>query len=292
MQFKNPVISTNNHRLTSQFGKRADPITGRLGVQHDGVDIVDAAGLQRTQDIWCTAIANGTVVEKWNGAEIGHGVDILHAGNILTRQYHFKSASPLKVGDKVKKGDRTGIMGTTGRSTGIHLHFGVKINSTRWNNGTYVDPAPYLNGSINIGGSSSAAIKVNDKVRINASATVYATGQHIPAFVKNNTYTVQQVNNDRALLREISSWVSAGDLISVSSSISVTPQSAFKIGDRVRVNQGAKTYTGGTLASFVFNNTYEIAQITGDRAVVGTKNTAADIIDITAAVNVRDLTRV
>jgi len=140
----NNIIHTKSERLTSPFGRRADPISGLAGVQHNGVDIVDSQGRQRNQDVWCLAIADGVVTDVHNGIEIGHGVDILHENRILSRQYHFRTFPNLRAGDKVSKGQRIGIMGTTGRSTGVHLHFEIKENSTRWNNGISVDPMPYL----------------------------------------------------------------------------------------------------------------------------------------------------
>ena len=147
MAYKNHIISTQKECRTSPFGLRVNPVTKTETEQHDGIDIVDANGLQKTTDVYSIAFADGVVVDVHNGDFIGHGVDVLHAGNILTRQYHFKAGSvKLKVGDKVKKGDRLGILGTTGRSTGVHLHFALKENSTKWNNGKYVDPEPYLNG--------------------------------------------------------------------------------------------------------------------------------------------------
>ena len=157
MGFKNNIISTQDEYITSPFGVRPNPL-GAGTEFHNGLDIVSSRGLQKTQDVWSIAIADGVVTDKHNGELIGHGIDILHDGKVLSRQYHFKSASVLKVGDKVKKGDRIGILGTTGRSTGVHLHFGVKTGSTKWDNGDYVDPTPYLDGTKNIAISSDNVI--------------------------------------------------------------------------------------------------------------------------------------
>ena len=142
-------------------------------------------------------------------------IDLQHDGRILSRQYHFRAASPLKVGDRVKKGDRIGILGATGHTTGIHLHFGIKENSTKWNNGMDVDPEPYLRGEKSIGNTppqSGTAFKVGDKVRILQTATVYATGQTIPDWAKSRVHTVGQTGSDRILLSEIFSWVWVRDL--------------------------------------------------------------------------------
>ena len=58
---------------------------------------------------------------------------------------------------------------------------------------------------------------------------------------------------------------------------------SIQVGDRVKVKSGAKTYEGKSLASFVYQNTYDVQQLSGDRAVIGQKGV------VTAAVNVKDL---
>ena len=74
-------------------------------------------------------------------------------------------------------------------------------------------------------------------------------------------------------------WVDAADIAGAASA-------AIVKGSTVKVNAGAKTYTGGGLASYVYQNTYTVIQVNGDRVVIG-KGTA-----VTAAVNVKDLTLV
>ena len=206
--YKYHIISTKNELRTSPFGWRT---LGGVREHHDGLDVVDAKRLEKTSDVLSIALADGVVVDKHNGASIGHGIDILHAGNILTRQYHFRTASALKVGDKVKADDKIGILGTTGRSTGIHLHFAVKVNSTRWSNGTFVDPEPYLRGEKAIGGGSPSAspqpvlvappqtnaeIAVGDKVRV-VHAVQY-NGEPFKTWY--DRYDVIQVSGDRVVI--------------------------------------------------------------------------------------------
>lgn len=70
-------------------------------------------------------------------------------------------------------------------------------------------------------------------------------------------------------------WVDAAD---------IQVEGAVTVGAKVKVNKGAKTYTGGSLASFVYNNTYTVMQIDGSRVVIGQNGT------VTAAVNINDLT--
>ena len=139
----NHVISTNNEIVSGEgnyFRTKQRP-------NHDGVDFVDKNGLQKKQDVYINAIAGGTVVDTTIGNSVGHSVSVLHEGNILSRYFHMKAGSVrVKAGQKVNKSDILGVMGTTGESTGIHLHLGIKTQSTAWSNGEYVDPMPYLRG--------------------------------------------------------------------------------------------------------------------------------------------------
>jgi len=146
MSYINHVISTKNEKLTSPFGIRPNP-TGTGTEMHYGIDVVDTNRLERTRDVGILAVAGGTVVEVINGSLIGWTIAVLHDGKILSSYQHMKNGSiKVKVGDTVFKGEQIGVMGTTGRSTGIHLHFAIKENSTAYNNGIWVDPVPYLKG--------------------------------------------------------------------------------------------------------------------------------------------------
>lgn len=73
-----------------------------------------------------------------------------------------------------------------------------------------------LNSNVRPTSPLSSNIKVGDKVTVKKSATKYATGQNISAFVKGNTYTVDRVEKDRVLLKEIISWVKITDLVDTS----------------------------------------------------------------------------
>lgn len=175
--------------------------------KHDGMDLVDAERKERTQDVYIVAAADGVVSDTIVGASIGYSVSIRHEGDIVTRYYHMKAGSVcVRESQSVKKGDRLGIMGTTGDSTGIHLHFGVKEKSKSWYTGEYVDPMPYLTGEKAIGAISASTssappseIKVNKKVRVNRGAKNY-DGKGVAAFVYDRVYTVDQLKNDRAVL--------------------------------------------------------------------------------------------
>ena len=173
--YKNHVISTQNERLTSGFRTAERP-------NHDGMDFTDAQRLEVKQDVEITAFADGIVTDTIVGAGIGYSVSIAHEGRILTRYFHLKPNSvKVKVGQKVKKGDVIGIMGTSGQSTGIHLHFAVKENSTAWNNGDYVAPEPYLSGVKTAGGVPIAVTKQEFIAKLAPLAVTHAQKTRISA---------------------------------------------------------------------------------------------------------------
>ena len=108
---------------------------------------------------------------------------------------------------------------------------------------------------------ATGSVTVGSKVKV--TGTHYATGQEVPGWVKQNTYTVQQVNGDRALLQEITSWVYIKDLQLISGGAAAT----INVGSRVKVT-GSHYATGQKVASFVYNNTYTVTQISGNRALL------------------------
>lgn len=116
--------------MTSRFGRRIDPFTGR-GSRHEGVDFAGSLGA----DI----LAVGDGVVTWSGERFGYGmmVEINHGKGYTTRYGHAQSVD-VKVGDVVKKGQVIARMGNTGRSTGIHVHFEVRRD------GVALDPARVL----------------------------------------------------------------------------------------------------------------------------------------------------
>jgi murein DD-endopeptidase MepM/ murein hydrolase activator NlpD len=103
--------------LSSTFGVRSDPMT-HLPSMHEGIDFVAPSGTP------IVATAPGTVrVARENGA-YGNMVEIAHAEGFATRYAHLKTIS-VQVGQTLRTGDRVGLLGNTGRSTGPHLHYEV-----------------------------------------------------------------------------------------------------------------------------------------------------------------------
>jgi murein DD-endopeptidase MepM/ murein hydrolase activator NlpD len=116
--------------MSSPFGKRVDPFSGQMS-WHSGVDFAGRKG----SDV--IAVASGVVT--FAGKRYGYGklVEISHGDGYVTRYAHHESLK-VETGDIVKKGQPIGTMGTSGRSTGPHVHFEVLKN------GRPVDPRAYV----------------------------------------------------------------------------------------------------------------------------------------------------
>ncbi|MBW8189543.1 peptidoglycan DD-metalloendopeptidase family protein [Neiella marina] len=116
--------------LSSGFGARIDPFTGKKA-SHWGVDFAGHAG----SNVHTTAAG----VVTWAGRRWGYGnlVEVSHGGGYTTR-YGHNSEIHVAVGDVVTKGDVIAAMGSTGRSTGPHVHYEVLKN------GKQVDPSPFI----------------------------------------------------------------------------------------------------------------------------------------------------
>jgi len=117
-------------RMGSPYGNRADPFSGR-GSFHPGIDMVAPAGAS------IVATAGGRVILSGPHGGYGNAVDIRHGDGVVTRYAHA-SKILVRTGDIVMPGQKIAEVGSTGRSTGPHLHFEVIVD------GAQVDPKPYL----------------------------------------------------------------------------------------------------------------------------------------------------
>lgn len=132
----NAVISNGSwpvpgySRVSSPFGYRIHPV---LGVKklHTGIDIPAPTGTP------AVAVANGTVIYSGVQGTYGNTVMIKH-DNGLVSLYAHNSSLVVRVGDKVKKGQVVSKIGSTGRSTGPHLHFEIRVNGTAQNPLSYL----------------------------------------------------------------------------------------------------------------------------------------------------------
>ena len=127
-----PSIWPVHGRLTAGFGQRMDPFSGE-GAFHPGVDIADALGTD------VVATGDGLVIEAEPDAGYGRSILIDHGDGITTRYAHL-SRIFVVVGEQVKQGEIIGAIGMSGRTTGPHLHYEVRIH------GTPVNPGRFLHG--------------------------------------------------------------------------------------------------------------------------------------------------
>jgi hypothetical protein len=116
--------------ISSYFGRRADPFTGYSAV-HKGLDFAGPEGTK------VTAVAAGLVIYSGERSGYGQMVEINHGNGLSTRYCHNEQLL-VKQGDMVRKGQDLALMGSTGRSTGPHLHFEVLKN------GVQVDPLRFV----------------------------------------------------------------------------------------------------------------------------------------------------
>ena len=144
-----PVLRDGDtYRITSPFGWRPDPVTGLGNGQHKGIDLTLWKGWSALSSVG--AAWAGTVTDVRDGVEgfdtvrtAGNRVTIDHGDGVVTKYYHLKCGSVcVAVGDTVTAGQRIGQMGSTGYSTGAHLHFQLEIF------GEPTDPMPYLLGEV------------------------------------------------------------------------------------------------------------------------------------------------
>lgn len=125
------------YKITSRFGVRKNPVSG-VRKMHNGIDLVGRTTSGSSCTDYVKAHTGGTVAAVGYSSSAGNYVQIQTGPSTVMVYYHLKNRSTLKKGAKVKKGDVVGYMGSTGNSTGAHLHFGIKYA------GSWIDPEPYL----------------------------------------------------------------------------------------------------------------------------------------------------
>jgi len=116
--------------MSSHYGWRTDPFNGKTSL-HNGLDFAGKSG----SDV--VAVASGVVTFTGRDSGYGNVVEISHGNDYVTRYAHNKETL-VQPGDVVRKGETVALMGSTGRSTGTHVHFEV------YKNGRSVDPSSYV----------------------------------------------------------------------------------------------------------------------------------------------------
>jgi murein DD-endopeptidase MepM/ murein hydrolase activator NlpD len=132
---RKPVVGETD--MTSSFGMRMHPILRRLAI-HTGIDLRGDVG----EPVRATATGKVTIAGRQGG--YGNMVEISHGNGLATRFGHLSEIS-VKVGQVVRIGEMVGRIGSTGLSTGPHLHYETRVN------GEAVDPQKFLRAGLSLG---------------------------------------------------------------------------------------------------------------------------------------------
>jgi murein DD-endopeptidase MepM/ murein hydrolase activator NlpD len=116
--------------ISSFFGRRSDPMSGNQSM-HKGIDFAGKYGAD------VVAVSDGVVISSRKRSGFGNTVEIRHGDGYMTRYAHNQK-NLVSVGEQVKQGQLIAHLGSTGRSTGPHVHFEV------WRDGRVVDPSRYI----------------------------------------------------------------------------------------------------------------------------------------------------
>ena len=182
----NYPIKANKIKCTSNYGNRTYTYQGKkISDFHRGIDLI-ANPNNRNEEILAFEDGVVTGVQK-TGRQYGTGcyVRIKHSNGYYTLYYHLKSGSIIvNKGDKVKKGQKIGIIGTTGQSTGIHLHFQIDKGTSS----SSINPYDYVFNSKEFPGKSSESNNQSKvkRVYLPASATSWRVYKMGVAPVKGN----------------------------------------------------------------------------------------------------------
>ena len=123
--------------VTSGFGLREQPIAG-ASTNHKGIDIV-------LKDYNIPAVLGGTITESGYNNTMGNYVKVRQSDGTTATYMHMATPSSYLRGMKISEGATIGVMGSTGASTGDHVHYQVQSKD-----GSYLDPAEYLRGGVSL----------------------------------------------------------------------------------------------------------------------------------------------
>ncbi len=130
-----PTMWAHLGKINNEFGYRRNPFGGRNYEFHSGLDIDGDRG-----DL-VAAPANGTIIKAdWEGG-YGNLIEIDHGNGLKTRYGHLSRVG-VQIGDTVQRGQIIGLIGSTGRSTGPHLHYEVRLNNRPINPRRFLPPEP------------------------------------------------------------------------------------------------------------------------------------------------------
>ncbi|MGI8495089.1 MAG: M23 family metallopeptidase [Pyrinomonadaceae bacterium] len=128
-----PAMWAHLGKINNEFGSRRNPFGGRSYEFHPGLDIDGEYGDS------VIAPANGVVTKAgWQGG-YGNLVEIDHGNGLITRYGHL-SRIGVQIGDRIERGQLLGLIGSTGRSTGPHLHFEIRLGDKAINPRRFLPP--------------------------------------------------------------------------------------------------------------------------------------------------------
>lgn len=199
--FSNPLEDT--YRITSKYGYRNHPVHIGKRLFHGGIDQVD----DKRRKVDVHVIADGTVRLVEN-KKTGYGKHVIVTHFINGKKYesnyaHLDSIS-VKVGQKLKQGEKLGVLGSSGTSTGNHLHLGINSPVYNYSGGTYpnsLDPMKLIDFNLkpsqarklktptqskpNISPLSNITIKADDTMKFTNNTTKEVVRNHIKQMVDN-----------------------------------------------------------------------------------------------------------
>jgi murein DD-endopeptidase MepM/ murein hydrolase activator NlpD len=126
-----PTVWPVQGAVSSGYGLRTDPFTGAASSVHEGIDISTSRGEP------VLATADGTVVVSGWAGEFGRAIEIVHNDRYVTLYGHLQETL-VDEGQVVRRGDRVGLVGSTGRSTAPHLHYEVRVDGRPMNPLEYI----------------------------------------------------------------------------------------------------------------------------------------------------------
>ena len=305
-----PFPGLTSSRVTSDFGPRSfwNPITQKQETNfHHGIDMTSGTTI--------VAIADGKVASSRNNIKgytekyaSGNYVTIYHGNGIYTTYCHMVEGSvKVKAGDKVVAGTVLGTKGSTGHSTGPHLHFGVRVN------GNWTDPKPYLLGQRDIGSYKANSeptptpepkptpgpvgkFNIGDKVIINGPLYVNSNAANPSGHVNDKITNITRRNDGSAHPYNTTGDLGWMDESSIRKYEEPTPtptpepkpvEETFKVGDKVKPTK-LVNYNGTPLRQY--DDYYTISEIKGDRAVLTATRNGKPVV--WAAMNTKNITHV
>lgn len=166
--------------ISSPFGRRTDPVNGKKGAMHNGIDFAAPGGTPIYTPV------SGTVTRSDSPGSTGGFGNLVVVTDSKGTQHYFAHQSKRLVskGTRVAKGAKIGLVGSTGKSTGNHLHYGVKKNGSWINPASYslVGLGPDYNKKLNI-----ANVNMSKRYNINPDAPYFGGNSENGGFINKNT---------------------------------------------------------------------------------------------------------